>query len=91
MHKSPQYLNLIRSRDKVSKQFLVEPRSSFEEPSEGFFARHGRVAVDDAVVFEELETDFGLEVERGGAFEEDLFVCFGGRYFGGGGSVLGFV
>jgi hypothetical protein len=41
------------------------------------------------VVLEELEPDFGLEIERGGSFEQDLLVCLAERDVGWVWAVLG--
>lgn len=70
MHERAQHVQLVRSRDEVAEQALVEPRRRLEEACETFGSRHRCIVVDDAVLFEELEADLGLEIERCGTFEE---------------------
>lgn len=75
LHKGFQNFDLIRSRDKVTQQLLVELRSGFKEVGEtrGIFR-------DDSVFFEELNADFGFEVESRCSLEKDLLVCFRAGY-----------
>jgi len=75
LHERFQHLQLIRSRNEISQQFLVEFRGRLQEVCEAcWFFRN------DSVFFEVLDADFGLRVECGSALKENLLVRFRTRY-----------